>query len=68
MTTVRPLGKNPGFHIVERHDHEDGNMQYEIIDYELGWQMYIEGDNKTRAQVQELCDKLNAAYYTGEKS
>lgn len=66
MTTIKPLGKNPGFHIVERKDYDDGHMQYEVIDYLLGWQFHIEGDDKTRAQVQELCDKLNAAYYVGE--
>ncbi len=65
---IRPLGKNPGFHIAERSDRDDGGMQYEVIDYIGGWQMYIEGDEKTQAEVQDFCNKLNAAYYPGEKS
>ena len=65
MTKIKPLGKDKGWHIVKRHDRDDGDgWEYEIINYVANWQKYIQGEDKTEAQVQSLCDVLNESYFT----
>lgn len=54
-------GANDIWHVVQKHNHGDGDISYEIINYARHEKIYLHDATKLRADL--LCTHLNAIKY-----